>query len=174
NESLKHEKLKTNTFITYNIQQNNFTKIPSCIICYWFTPELLSLFKKNKIGLKAKVGVGLQTGNNDKYIRNWFEVSYSKITFNAPEENAKWYPCNKGGGHRKWSGEHLDIINWENSGFDIKNHSKGAAIRNEKYYFKSCITWSRISSGSISFRYLDKGFVHNDASCFISLPSEES
>jgi len=148
-----------------------FKKIPSSPIVYWFTESELSLFENPKISDIAQVGVGLQTGDNDKFVRHWHEINLNSLTLNYFDKPKKWSLCNKGGNYRKWYGNQLEVINWQENGKAIKNNIPSAVVRNESSYFKECITWSRITSGSISFRYLPHGFIHNDASCFI-LPEQ--
>lgn len=153
----------------FRASAEDFALIPGKPIAYWLSPRQLILFKNRKISDVGKVGVGLQTGNNDKYIRYWFEPSRRDIGFSGSttESSAIWIPCNKGGDYRKWYGNGLEVIIWENNGAALKANAPSAVIRNEPLYFKPCVTWSRITSGAISFRYLDPYFVHNDASCFI-------
>ena len=66
--------------------------------------------------------------------------------------HTKWFPLNKGGSYRKWYGNNDYVINWENDGQGIKN-AEGSTIRNEQFYFKSGVTWSKICSGNLSGRY---------------------
>lgn len=75
----------------------------------------------------------------------------------------KWFPCNKGGGQRKWYGNQSEVIDWEHDGEAIKNYP-GAVIRNEHCYYKESVAWNMISSGFLSFRYFPKGFILNNAS----------
>lgn len=156
-----------------NIQQKNFEKIPGCSVGYWVSDSELSCFKENPM-LKevAILCVGLQTGDNNKFIKNWYEVSKFKIGFNCTLLNEtltselKWYPCNKGGGQRKWYGNQIEVINWQNNGEEIKN-CHGSVIRNPNYYFKPSISWNKISSVGITFRYYPKGFINDNASLSI-------
>lgn len=80
----------------------------------------------------------------------------------------KWFPCNKGGDYRKWYGNQVNVINWENNGAAIKKNIPSAVIRNEDTYFKRVAAWSKVTSGSLALRYFPHGFVHNDASCVIT------
>jgi type II restriction/modification system DNA methylase subunit YeeA len=154
----------------FNAYADNFKKIPSSPIAYWLSESKRKLFDQPKISNIAKVGVGMQTGENAKYIRYWFEVDVKKTELkgNIRENQAKWFPCNKGGEFRKWFGNVIDVINWEQDGSEIKNFATGAYIRNEEGYFKPALTWSRITSGELSFRFVDSNCIHNDASCFIT------
>ena len=155
----------------YRASAADFKKIPGSPIAYWLSNAKKHLFTYPKVSNYAKVGVGLQTGENQRFIRYWFEVSVSQSNILAKVEvnSAKWFPCNKGGEYRKWYGNILELINWENNGWELKNSASGSYIRNEYGYFKPSITWSRITSGSIAFRYVDGICIHNDASCFMTM-----
>ncbi len=113
----------------------------------------------------------MATADNDKFLRLWSEVAFTKIYFcatdyiNALYTGYKWFPYNKGGVFRKWYGNNEYIVNWQNDGFDIKNNKdeKSKKIRshnyNGKYGFLEGITWSSLSTGSFSLRYSPKGFL---------------
>lgn len=153
-----------------DISQQNFNKIPGSPIGYWVSPKIQEIFTSNlALSAVASPCVGLQTADNARFLRSWFEVAHDRIGFGHPnaasaaQSGKKWLPCNKGGGQRKWYGNQNDVINWENDGREIKEFP-GAVIRNEHCYFKPTIAWNMISSGGLSFRYFPKGFVLNNAS----------
>lgn len=163
-----------------NVFQSNFEKIPGCPIGYWVSPDILRIFTSNlALSAVASPCVGLQTADNARFLRLWFEVSRSRIGFgfenaaSAARSGLKWFPCNKGGGFRKWYGNQDYIINWENDGYEIKNFydEKGkqrSVIRNPKYYYLEAISWSSVSSNiGIAFRYYPKGFIFDHAACNI-------
>lgn len=163
-----------------NVFQSNFEKIPGCPIGYWASPNILRIFTSNlALSAVASPCVGLQTADNARFLRLWFEVSRSRIGFgfenaaSAARSGLKWFPCNKGGGFRKWYGNQDYIINWENDGYEIKNFydEKGkqrSVIRNPKYYYLEAISWSSVSSNiGIAFRYYPKGFIFDHAACNI-------
>ena len=139
--------------------QNDFQKIPGTPMAYWVTHKGAQNY--DKIGLLKKIAVtkqGFKTGNNDLFLKLWFEVSNKKIDFQGSNKMAKWFPCNKGGTYRKWFGNQEYIVNWENDGFEIKNYrdEKGKLLsrpQNLDYNFREGLTWSSISSGPISLRY---------------------
>ncbi|MCU6779431.1 BREX-1 system adenine-specific DNA-methyltransferase PglX [Phocaeicola fibrisolvens] len=127
-----------------NVFQSNFEKIPGCPIGYWASPNILRIFTSN-LALSAVCSPtqGLATADNARFLRLWFEVSRSLCGFgfenaaSAARSGLKWFPCNKGGGFRKWYGNQDYIINWENDGYEIKNFydEKGkqrSVIRNPK------------------------------------------
>lgn len=163
-----------------NVFQSNFEKIPGGPIGYWASPNILRIFTSNlALSAVASPCVGLQTADNARFLRLWFEVSRSRIGFgfenaaSAARSGLKWFPCNKGGGFRKWYGNQDYIINWENDGYEIKNFydEKGkqrSVIRNPKYYYLEAISWSSVSSNiGIAFRYYPKGFIFDHAACNI-------
>lgn len=149
----------------FQAKQKDFEKIPGSPIAYWVSDKIREIFEKNqKLGDIGETKVGLQTGDNNKFLRLWNEVNYNKIGYNmsnsqeALESKKKWFPCNKGGSFRKWYGNQEIIVNWENDGYEIKNFydEKGklrSRPQNIDYYFKEALTWSTISSSDCSFRY---------------------
>ncbi len=154
--------------------QNDFQKIPGTPMAYWVTHKGVQNY--DKIGLLRKIAVtkqGFKTGNNDLFLKLWFEVSNKKIDFQGSNKMAKWFPCNKGGTYRKWFGNQEYIVNWENDGFEIKNYrdEKGKLLsrpQNLDYNFREGLTWSSISSGPISLRYSDNNmmFESKGSGCF--------
>lgn len=147
----------------------DFNKIPGSPIAYWIHDKLRSLFENSKALCEiAPPKHGMTTGNNEKFLRFWHEVSKNDIFFgcktreNCLKSKKKWYPYNKGGGFRKWFGFNDYLINWKENGKDIKNGYKngtnsGARILNEKDFFKECVTWGDVTSGPSSFRYSPPG-----------------
>lgn len=153
-----------------NVSQQDFEKIPGAPIGYWVSDKVKEVFTTN-LALSAVCSPtqGLATADNARFLRLWSEVSQSRIGFgcqnaaSAARSQKKWFPCNKGGGQRKWYGNQSEVIDWENDGEAIKNYP-GAVIRNEHCYYKESIAWNMISSGFLSFRYFPKGFILNNAS----------
>ncbi|ADL54919.1 BREX-1 system adenine-specific DNA-methyltransferase PglX [Gallionella capsiferriformans] len=142
--------------------QDAFKKIPGSPVAYWVGKKIIDAFSKNQlIGSRAKKGI--TTGDNEKFLRYWFEVSIEKLSMLGGN---KWFPSQKGGEFKKWYGNLEFIINWGNSGFEIKNFktSSGAlrsVIRNESYYFLEGVSWTDVSTGKISARYVPDGFLFN-------------
>lgn len=132
------------------ISQSNFDKIPGSPIAYWASNKIIAIFDNYpQINVKYDSKKGLDTGENSKFYRLWYEVNKFK---------SYWKPLNKGGKYRKWYGNQEYIINWKDDGEAIKNNGK-ANIRNEKFYFLPSITWSDVTSGKYSSRYTPKGFI---------------
>lgn len=157
-----------------DVSQQNFEKIPGSPIGYWVSEKIFSRFAGNlALSAVAKPCVGLQTADNARFVRLWFEVNLKKVGFGcssaeeALEIKRKWFPYNKGGDQRRWYGNQTHIVNWANDGEEIKSF-KGAVIRNPSFYFKPSISWSDISSNSNSFKVYPKGFIFDvcGMSCF--------
>ena len=178
NHKLKEEKTvavieKENTDYLYTTTQNNFTKIPGQPISYWVSENLIHDFV---IGKRMDEVVtpkqGLATADNNRFLREWWEVEHDKIKFDAKsipdavESGKKWFPYNKGGSFRRWYGNYDYVVNWENDGQEIRNFvdDKGkqrSVVRNPSYYFKEAITWPLITSGGLSVRYREYGSIHD-------------
>ena len=153
----------------YETNEKNFEKIPGSPIAYWVSDKVREIFEKNqKLGEVGKSIQGMSSADNNRFLRLWNEVNYSKIGYNmensqeALESKKKWFPYNKGGEFRKWYGNQEYLVNWENDGYEIKNFKK-AVLRNPNYYFKESISWSLITSTTSSFRYYPNGFIFDAA-----------
>lgn len=143
--------------------QNDFKKIPGEPIAYWASDATRAAFSHNNtLSNQVPVKVGLQTGSNDKFVREWHEISIDKFSFFDPstESSRKWFPYNKGGEFRKWYGNNENVVNWESDGYEIRNYAdENGKLRsrpqNMAYYRKKSITWSFISSSYFGARYSD-------------------
>ncbi|WP_394804374.1 BREX-1 system adenine-specific DNA-methyltransferase PglX [Acinetobacter seifertii] len=156
--------------------QDDFKKIPGSPIAYWVNIQTRNLFSGNKLlGEISEPRRGLATNDNNKFIRRWAEVSNQKMAFgsinreDAKNSNKKWFPYNKGGEFRKWYGNNEYLVNWENDGeemFALAKKLYGSptrTIKNLQYYFRNGISWSMIGSGTFSVRYMDNGYIFDQA-----------
>lgn len=153
----------------YEAEQSDFPRIPGSPIAYWASKNFFEMFRKGTLlGNLADSKQGLATANNNRFLREWYEVDFCKIKFDcktlneAKESGFKWFPYNKGGEFRKWYGNNDYIVNWENDGFEIKHFfdSKGklrSRPQNLNYMFRSSVSWSDITSSTNAFRYKPYG-----------------
>ena len=155
----------------FETSTENFSKIPGSPIAYWVSSKLLSAFQDGRpLSAVASPCVGLQTADNGRFLRLWYEVCNQNISFDCTSTEdslaraTRWFPYNKGGDFRKWYGNNDYVVNWENDGYEIKHFvdEKGklrSRPQNTGYYFKECASWSLISSSSTAFRYKPNGFI---------------
>ena len=162
----------------YVAQQDNFSKIPGAPVAYWVSEQILSCFRTmSSLGDRYTLLAGTSTGDNNRYQRDWFEVSSTSISRN--NEARRWFPCNTGGEFHKYSLNCVCVIDWENDGFRIKNHinSKGkigSAVRNRSFFFKAGITWNKLSSANFGVRYVPSGYISDDTARMIVAESSEN
>ncbi|WP_455648626.1 BREX-1 system adenine-specific DNA-methyltransferase PglX [Kluyvera sp.] len=171
---VKNDRLK-------NATANDFKKIPGAPIAYWADETLIDIFSHTgKLSDKGPVRIGLQTGDNNRFLRMWWEVNNEKIDLHHESNSKKthfgkkWFPYNKGGLFKKWSCEQLYVVNWGDNGKEIIEYqeylnsikpasSKMGIANSSELYFKPSISWSKVTSGEISFRYFPQGFIFDVA-----------
>lgn len=160
----------------YTVKQNKFKLIPYKEIIYWISENGIDNFEFNNIDEYINPRIGLVTGDKSRFLRLWYEVNKSMIKFNCKsikdciESEIKWFPYQKGGAFRKWYGNNEYIVNWFNDGYEIKNNNveeNTGRVRSHNYNgefsFKKAITWTKISSSNYAFRYVNDGFLYDDA-----------
>lgn len=156
----------------YRANQQDFKKIPGTPIAYWASNVVLTNFAKgiefNSLSDFGKVAQGITTGNNNRFLRLWWEVGSDLSEYSHPpnqEDNygLHWVAADKGGSFRKWYGNNDFVINWSNGGQEIID-SPASTPRNLAASFQPSCSCSKISSGDISFRHHSGGFIFTDAS----------
>ena len=150
----------------YRAIVQQFDKIPEGIYAYWLNARVIESFSKyNAVWKIADGKIGLQTGDNNTFLRLWTEIEKDKIKiYENVNSNAYWIPYNKAGSYRKWYGNHEYVVNWKNNGYAILNcrDSKGklkSRPQNRDYYFKSGLTWSDVCTGKFSMRKMPSNFI---------------
>ena len=155
------EAISGNVSYFYSTNQTNFNKILGSPIAYWANEKILNSFDNELLGDNNSPRVGMQTGNNDKLLKLWSEVSFKDIVINK-----YWEKYNKGGAFRRWYGNSEHVVYWKDKGLSIIRE-KGTPL-NSKFFNKSCFVWSRISNSTISFRKVDDTvFCHDSAAVAI-------
>ncbi len=164
---------KSNVFS--KISQEQFYKIPGRPIAYWVSDRFIKLFENQRLANEHLVRSGIMTGDDQEFIKKWFEVSYKNIGFgltsvtdfrSRPE---KWYPINKGDGFQKWYPEFSYVLNFRNSGEELANlkGKQNFRLRDSVHYFKRGLTWSDVGSEKPSFRYQESGYLFHARSPMI-------
>lgn len=160
--------------ITMNISCYN--SIPGNPFAYW-AGSLFKVFENNKsLSTKSIAKSGLSTGNNDLYLRLWYEVNNCEIGFDLNDNqdflksNKEYVPCNKGGEFRRWYGNNDYVVDWKRSD---EFHRPRTTYLN--YYYKPGLTWTVLTTGKFCVRYYGKGFLfdHAAASLFSNDSNDE-
>lgn len=130
---------------------------------------LLNAFPLSHYG---RARAGLQTDDNAKYIREWFEVNILNICFHHKKGNAfgneKWFPHIKGGTYRKWFGNLSSVVNWQYDGLEIKQNaakkygSYTKRVQSQDFYFVEGIAWTHTTySQPFACRFIPEGVISN-------------
>ena len=147
----------------FSTKQAIFSGIPRTEYIYWVSDALFHAFTHyKKVRDYFTVRNGLTTGDNNRFLRLWFEIRKENI-------GRKWFPCNKGGTFRRWYGNKDYLIDWENNGFalknftDIKTGKLRSTLRNIDFNFLPSVVVGHVASGDLPFRYVEGGFISESA-----------
>ena len=159
----------------YTAKQENFSKIPGMPVAYWVSEAFVRAFGYKKIGNIGNPRQGIIPGNVNVFVRLWFEPNIKKIGFHHKEHGDickygyKWFPYNKGRAFRRWYGNIEHLINMENDGYDIKysGENNNYRLREPELYFQEAVTWSKVSSGAFSARFMPSGNLFDIAGCCV-------
>ncbi len=179
----KREEAFLNGTGRYLAHQDNYSKIPGAPVAYWVSDKaFLPFANEQQFEVFAKTRAGMITGNNEVFVRFWYEIGYEKLGLlianrtEAVASKKKWFPYNKGGDFRKWYGNNTCVVNWENDGEFMRNlkDEKGkvpAHAFNLEYIFKENVTWNALTSYKFSARYTSRGFLFDASGSFADVQS---
>ncbi len=142
----------------FHLPQEDFDKIPGRPIGYWISNNVLHSFDYPKIGEFTLSDGQILTGNNEKYLRLFWETDSRKTGIHSGK---KWTLMAKGGGFRKWYGNIVDTVNWSPEARSFYRSDRTARILAEKYWYREAVTWGVISTIRPSFRLLPEGYLFN-------------
>jgi type II restriction/modification system DNA methylase subunit YeeA len=154
--------------VVFHAASNDFAVFPSNPIAYWASKDFLEAYQKGtQLGDVCEMAVGLFTCDNNRFLRQWYEVGHQDISFDTKSieetKTFKYYPYNKGGGFRKWYGLNELVVYFKHEGIAIRDHRKNSgqswSLPGEKYYFQAGVTWSGLTSDVNSFRWSESGFI---------------
>lgn len=158
--------------------QANFSKIPGCPVAYWVGESYIQAFKNGlPMDSLCVFRTGMKTGDNERFLRLWWEISRITVFFNCPNNaeaissKKKWFPYNKGGDFRKWYGNNDYVVNFENDGKEmfskVKEEKRHVQNLAKELRYKECVTWTLLSSSSTAFRYRPQGSLYDmNGMCF--------
>ncbi len=159
----------------YLLDQLLLLKIKSYPFIYWISDEFREKFSEQPLDEFCDVKVGLQSGNNERFIRFWWEVDKNSISRDYVNDHKKWVLYAKGGTFEKWYGNLWLTVNWKNNGYEIKNvvdenGKQRSRPQNLEYYFQEGITYSASGRGGYAFRHLPPNHIFDvgGSSIFLS------
>jgi hypothetical protein len=151
------------------LSQSKYRIIPGSPIAYWISPSLQKLFASgHKITEYVSSRDGLTTGNNERFIKQFWEVDFHNIQFNSNNAESFWKtgrkyaPLIKGGLYRKWYGNNWFVITYGKPDYEILSKC-GNKLPSREVYFLPYISWNRIST-RMAFRYSEAGYIFESAS----------
>lgn len=147
----------------YRADASTFHDIPGSPIAYWASEAVREVFSKcASLGDITSVRQGLRTGDNNRFLRLWWEIKRNDFTYSCSNNQEalasgnKWFPHNKGGEFRKWYGNNDYVIRFDEAAYSQLCNT-GNHLPSKQFYFMPSVTWSTISSGRIAFRYKPRG-----------------
>lgn len=146
----------------YTCKTEGFSSIPGSPIAYWASDRVREIFRNSKpVSDYSTMFQGIITGDNEKFLRLWQEVDFSKVSIglnsfaNHDLSKQYWIPYNKGGEYRKWYGNQDTVVYWK-YGPDDKTRGKKNF---EDFYLREYFSWSYISASTFATRYFPQGFL---------------
>ncbi|MDO6479832.1 BREX-1 system adenine-specific DNA-methyltransferase PglX [Shimia thalassica] len=165
--------------LSYSAKGEDFGLVPGTTIAYWLSDPMKAAFAHGEpLDNFAPCRQGVATADNNRFLREWAEVSRDRIGMRMESRNEaktsqrKWFPYNKGGDFRRWFGNNETVVNWENDGAELFGNRPKSVIRNPEFFFRKGLTWSFVSSVAFGIRYSDCGAVFDvgGSTCF---PNED-
>ncbi len=149
----------------YRTSAKTFERIPGVPILYQLSGNAVESFRmSNTVADLGGFKRGTSTADNNRFLRNWFEVAQRKF-------GVKWRAYNKGGEKRRWFGNQQFVVNWGSSGDELKSF-KGSYVRNTQHAFKPAVSYSSLTSGEPSFRFYED-HLHDQAGNFLPHKTRE-
>lgn len=159
--------------------QQDFSKIPGRPIVYTLSDKMFRTFENTCVDTISDSKCGMNTGDNDSFIRFWFEINY--LLFNSkcssvPEFHStecKYAVYNKGGMYRKWYGNLDYVIKFDSADYEVLLN-QGNHLPSRQYYFMPCITWTDMSTKGVAFRYEPQGSIFDGCAATVFVKSEKN
>ncbi|WP_170339700.1 BREX-1 system adenine-specific DNA-methyltransferase PglX [Ruegeria arenilitoris] len=152
-----------NPEVLYRASSNDFLNVPGTPVVYWLGASWIDTFRRSiPLGDVSTASEGVKTGNNERFLRYWFEVN-SSDTGPFADRNPKWVYHLKGGEYRKWHGNYEYVILWAHNGAEIKAQSN-SGIQGQTAFNRDAAIWSDITSGGYSARLKPSGYLFDSSS----------
>lgn len=152
-----------------SVSEGVFEKIPLKAFIFWKSPGFLKMFTgREAVGVRVACREGIHTGNNEKYLRAWWEVSSDKFVLSASDylsldSSGTYVPYNKGGSTGKWYGGNESCIAFSKPYRDEMKNLSGHVRPSEGLYFKEGGTWADVATKGMGVRYYPEGYLFDGA-----------
>ena len=140
-----------------HVKQSNFGLMPGRQVIYWLSNGYYEALQKDCfIDRFVERKAGVVTGNDNYFLRLWFEPNISDISFaGKPEgEYAKYHVMSKGGSARRFYGNYEYLIKL-NDLYDPNKTNVSVRRGDQEYYFKRAIGWSQVGNAQKTFRVVE-------------------
>ncbi len=128
----------------FEVEPEAFSQVPGSPFAYWVSEEVRNLFKRlpnfeSDVRIVRQGGV---TGNDERYLRLWWETN----RLHATHENWQWMPFAKGGPVSRWYSDFPVTTIWDFSrgtfgGYTGLLHRPSEKPSSADHYFKAGLTW---------------------------------
>lgn len=150
-EALNDIVTKSQNKHVYQLPQSKLKGIKSYPFIYWISDEFREKFGGNAIEDIMDSRQGIATGDNNRFLRFWWEISSVDIS-QIEGDGQKWVKYSKGGPFLKWFGNIWLVIAFDSYNKQILA-TMGNHLPSRLYYFREGITYSGSGSKGVSFRY---------------------
>lgn len=143
----------------YQAAAQDFEKIPGAPLAYWVSERVRLVYDNIKLNDIAFSDGQVLTGDNDRFIRFFWEVEKFKI-----QDTKCWVLHPKGGEFRKWYGNVFNIVSWSQESVNFYKSNPISRIPSEHLWFKKGFCWTAVTSSLPSFRIINEYEIYNKAS----------
>ena len=148
----------------YIVSQDSISQIPGGPIAYTLPEKIMKSFEGKTLDTISDSRCGMNTGDNDTFLRFWHEVNHrdtflcAKTTDEFLDSGAVYAAYNKGGSFRKWYGNLEYVIKFDRKHYNILLE-QGNHLPSRQFYFRDCLTWTDMSTHGVAFRYEPVGTI---------------
>ena len=163
----KETALRTNQNRFDTTVQDDFEKIPGSPVAYWVGSNVRDAFVRMKLFRElGNPRVGMQTSNNARYLRYWWEVCFFEIKTPDFFEKPKWIPYLKGGPFRRWYGNLEYLLRYNRNADYILAQPNATVLPLSRLKEPKC-SWTDLTSGPFNCRLApDDSFHDISGHCF--------
>lgn len=163
--------------IIFSTAPTSFLQVSGSPFAYWVSERIRHLFAElpSFENDERTVRVGLQTGDDFRFVRTWWEVAPDNIAFGSTTETPadfrqqtftgkRWAFFAKGGPYSPFYADLHLVVNWEKDGSEIRDFVNPETGRlnsrpqNTTFYFRPGLTWA-YRTHRICLQELPKGVI---------------